>query len=100
MEMQDNTVANITTPDGPDLDGLVLPPGVALGKRTERSTHSDTYQVLHHSNVVPFLEARVFDLAPEPAKVRKHRVRCIRRLETRKVLEETVGGSACRGVRE
>ena len=75
-----------------DMEGQDIPPCLRLGQRVEIGPHSDKYEVQHQSGVfVSLLNARVFDLAPEPVKVRKHRLRCIKRLEPRKVLNDTQG---------
>ncbi|KAK8121688.1 hypothetical protein PG984_010358 [Apiospora sp. TS-2023a] len=91
-----------TPPPHADLRGtILLPVMLTVGPRTEQGTHYDKYQVgissdfvgcmldlvLRDYEIVPFLVACVFYLNGVPQKVRKHRLRCMRRLESRKVFE-------------
>ncbi|KAK8073049.1 hypothetical protein PG996_006397 [Apiospora saccharicola] len=107
--LSSGTFASTTPPPPPQetsLEGTILPPaGLRLGSRTEQRAHCDTYQViipykhafssdLLDQEIVPFLSACVFFLNDVPQKVRKHRLRCMRRLEFRKVFETR--GDGCR----
>lgn len=99
--MENPSVVSTATPppQQPDLSGTtLLPAGLTLGSRTEQRPHCDTYQVvipykyafntrLLEHEIVPFLGACVFFLHNVRQKVRKHRLRCMRRLEPRKVFE-------------
>ncbi|KAF4468513.1 hypothetical protein FALBO_4598 [Fusarium albosuccineum] len=60
-----------------------------IGRLIRRENHSDVYSV--HSTTEDimwtFLEARAFILDGIPAKLKRHRKRCIKRLEGRAILE-------------
>ncbi|KAK8850962.1 hypothetical protein PGQ11_013441 [Apiospora arundinis] len=91
MEMTNSPAISAASSSISNMEGWEIPPGVVLlGKRVKIDVYYDKYEVHQRpGGVVPFLNAHVFDLSPDPIKVRKHRKRCIKRLESRKVLEDT-----------